>query len=204
MFLQVCRLIRLKWPYHQYRCISDAAVRLGGTAVPSCFAPPTRTGILQTAVGFLLRCTNQARRLSSKDIPLKTVPKKLSPRFIGPFVVDRIINPSAVRPTLPRSMKIHPTFHVSQLKPVSSSILCPPSDLPPPAQLIDEHPAYTVLGLLDVRRRGRCFQYLVDLEGYGPEERCWIPHSFILDPQLVRVIHWDNPDKPGGSPGGSR
>lgn len=41
------------------------------------------------------------------------------PRFIGPFPDKDIINPSAVRLTLPKSVRIHPIFHVS--KPVSTS-----------------------------------------------------------------------------------
>lgn len=61
--------------------------------------------------------------LSSKNIPLKTESKKLSPRSSGPFVIDSIINPTAIKLRLPAAMRVHPVFHVSQLKPVSSSQL---------------------------------------------------------------------------------
>uniref|UniRef100_A0A3Q2VMJ8 Integrase catalytic domain-containing protein n=1 Tax=Haplochromis burtoni TaxID=8153 RepID=A0A3Q2VMJ8_HAPBU len=123
--------------------------------------------------------------LAAKDIPLQGTSRKLSPRYVGPFVIDRLIGPAAVRLTLPASLRIHPVFHVSQVKPVLSSPLCPPSDPPPPARLVDGHPAFSVRRILDVRRWGRGRQFLVDWVGYGPEERSWVSWSLILDPALI-------------------
>lgn len=51
--------------------------------------------------------------------------------------------------------------------------------------MVDDAPAYTVRQLLDVHRRGRGFQFLVDWKGYCPEERSWILVTLVLDPALI-------------------
>lgn len=79
-------------------------------------------------------------------------------------------------------------FHLSHIKPVYESPLCPLTNLPPPTWLMDNHPALTVHCILDVRRQGRGFQYLMDWEGYGPEETFWILRSFFSQPKSHLIV----------------
>ncbi|KAF7642255.1 hypothetical protein LDENG_00261250 [Lucifuga dentata] len=100
--------------------------------------------------------------LSTKNLPLQVESKKLAPKFIGLFEIQKIINPAAVRLKLPRSMRIHPTFHVSKLKPTRESPLVPPTPAPPPPHFMDGDggPVFTVHRLLRSRKHGRGLQYL--------------------------------------------
>ncbi len=135
--------------------------------------------------------------LSTRDIRLRLPCRKLSPRFVGPFTILEQINPVTDRLQLPPQCKIHPTFHVSLLKPFSPSVSLEPGRTEePPLPLIAEGAIYRVKEILESRRRGGRLEYLVDWECYGPEERSWVPRENILDPALLEEFHAAQPDHP--------
>lgn len=55
--------------------------------------------------------------LSTKHLWLKRPSKKLGHKYVGPFQIEKVGSPSAVRPTLPQSWRTHPTPHVSEIEP---------------------------------------------------------------------------------------
>ncbi|KAL0177679.1 hypothetical protein M9458_026573, partial [Cirrhinus mrigala] len=114
--------------------------------------------------------------------------------YIGPFRILRQINDVTFQLQLPPRYRIHATFHVSLLKPFSPSATDTPraEAEPPPPEVLDQPSIYTVHEILDLQRREGRLEYLIDWEGYGPEERSWIAREDVLDPTL--------PSQPPGSP----
>ncbi|KAI2668864.1 Transposon Tf2-6 polyprotein [Labeo rohita] len=141
--------------------------------------------------------------LSTRDLHLRLPCRKLSPRYEGPFQIIKQITPVSFRLRLPPEYRISPTFHVSLLKPADIpegvEILDETASQGPPPNIIDGKEVYQVKTLLDSWcRRGR-LQYLVDWEGFGPEERSWVPATDILDPSLTADFHSSHPNRPAPS-----
>ncbi|KAK3513083.1 hypothetical protein QTP70_000980 [Hemibagrus guttatus] len=97
-----------------------------------------------------------------------------SPCFTGPFRIVRQLNPVTYCLQLLPSYRISPTYQVSLLKPAHPRHNDPSkTDEPPPLIDINGAPAYRVSSLLNSQRHRNRLQYLVDWEGYSPEEHSW-------------------------------
>ena len=111
--------------------------------------------------------------------------KKLLPKFEGPFDVVKVVSPVVYKLALPPTMRCHPVFHVSLLKPYHESEAFPgrePHHRPPPiTELGPDH--FEVERLLDVKTtgRGRGLRrlYLVQWAGYPLYESTWEPESSV-------------------------
>jgi len=73
--------------------------------------------------------------LSGRNIRTRRPSKKMDHKNHGPFQIEKIISPLAVRLTLPRKWKIHNVFHVSLLEPYRTSEYRAPPD---PAKILRE------------------------------------------------------------------
>ncbi|KAI2645415.1 Transposon Tf2-9 polyprotein [Labeo rohita] len=134
--------------------------------------------------------------LSTCDLRLRQPCRKLSPHYSGSFKILRQINDVPFQLQIPPRYRIHPTFHVSLLKPLfpSATDHTGAEVEPPPPEVLDQLSIFMVHEILDSRRRGGHLQYLVDWEGYGPEERSLVPRDDKLDPTLLLDFYRSHPD----------
>jgi RNase H-like domain found in reverse transcriptase/Reverse transcriptase (RNA-dependent DNA polymerase)/Integrase zinc binding domain/Chromo (CHRromatin Organisation MOdifier) domain len=127
---------------------------------------------------------------------------KLDYRRLGPFEVVKAIGThnSAFMLKLPPSIKIHPVFHVSLLEPYHQNTIPGRTQPPSPPIEVDGETEWTVSHILDSKiKRNRLF-YLVEWEGYGPEDRTWEPAPNLRNaPDLVKEFHDHYPTKPSTS-----
>jgi len=125
--------------------------------------------------------------------------RKLDYRKSGPYVIEEQINSVSFKLKLPPHMHVHPVFHSSLLSPhhenyFSNRIPTPP----PPIQYRDQDgPEFEVERILDVRKRGRRWEWLVNWKGYGIGDRTWEPWTNLgRAKESVLKFHNVHPLKP--------
>jgi hypothetical protein len=81
---------------------------------------------------------------------------------------------------LPKNLRVHPTFHVSLLKPVARNASRPNREhnSRAPPDLIHNEPKFEVEAVLKSKQlRGQEREYLVKWKGYHPIEASWVNES---------------------------
>jgi hypothetical protein len=119
--------------------------------------------------------------LSTENLKLpSSASRKLTARWIGPYPIRRAVSPVAYELLLPRTLRVHPVFHVSLLKAYREDPINPSPPSPPEPLVNDEgQEEYFVQELLQhrVRKIGRRsrLEFLVRWTGYGPDADEWLP-----------------------------
>jgi len=132
--------------------------------------------------------------------------RKLDHKNHGPFQIEKIVSPLAVRLTLPRKWKIHNVFHVSLLKPYRTSEHRAPPD---PSKVlreaddIEQSQEYDVEEVMSSvehsRGNNKRILYLVKWLNY-PECKDWTEEPFdnfsVGGLEKLQEFHRRNPDVP--------
>jgi len=152
------------------------------------------------AVGDLVLVSTLHRRREYKKAGERRA-AKFFPRFDGPFKILKA-HPESSSYTLemPASSKAHPTFYVGELRKYveNDGDLFPGRrrDIPEPV-LVEGFEERFVERILDARRRGRGWQFLVRYVNEGPGGDTWLPSALVRD--LAALDVWfaaggDGPD----------
>ena len=115
--------------------------------------------------------------LSGKNITTTHPKDKLALKLHGPFVIEEKIGPVTFKLKLLPTWKIHPVFHASLIMPYKETSAHGSNFKQPPPDLIEGKEEYKVEEILDKRKRGRRFQYLVKWKGYPDSSNEWITRT---------------------------
>ena len=129
--------------------------------------------------------------LLTKNLPALRLSKKLDAIRIGPFEIKKRIKEVNYELRLPKNMRIRPVFHISLLEPA-------PADAPLETniEMESDQTDYEVEQLLDVRKFGNQWRYLIRWKNYSPGEDSWEPLKCLRNcPKKLEQFHQQNPQK---------
>jgi len=140
--------------------------------------------------------------LDASNYPSERPSRKLSEKRYGPFKIIEKISDLNYRLQLPDNWKIHPVFHVDQLRKYNEDPKSPNFNEPPP-DLIEDNEEYEVEEILDAEHRiekgtrKRSLHYLVKWVGYHSKDNTWEPLSHVSNsPDALTAFYKKNPSKP--------
>jgi hypothetical protein len=121
--------------------------------------------------------TGQKVLLKTANLNLKG-PRKFLPRYIGPFTIVKMCGPVACKLSLPESWRVHPVFHVCNLRLYKQSPGTPTPEVP--ENLSDSYLVHSITGHDFVKLGRRLFLRLkVHYVGKG------IPDSLEFEKDLL-------------------
>jgi hypothetical protein len=105
-------------------------------------------------------------------------------KYAGPFVIAKRLFEDVYKLDLPPEIKVHPTFHVSLLKPYHEDKVRPERKqvLRPPPELVGDHLEFEVEGILKCRntkKKGK--EYLEKWRGYHEKEATWVEAKYMAN-----------------------
>lgn len=130
--------------------------------------------------------------LSAENLNIKQPARKLSHKCLGPYEVLQRVGQLDYKLKLPKSVPVHPVFHVSLLSKYGTSTIPgrkhlepPPIEVEPDAEL-----EYEVEIFLNSHLFRKKLQYLVKWKGYDDSHNDWEPVDNVKNSKhLINKFH---------------
>ena len=126
------------------------------------------------------------------------LPSKLRRRWIRLYKVTEVISLVAYQLDLPPAWRIHPVFHVCNLKRFNRSTEFVRGERPPSPIVIKGEEEYEVKGILRHKGEGALHRYLVLWKGYPLTEASWDPISHLKHAPVILEEYLCKVAKSGG------
>ncbi|KAK3551952.1 hypothetical protein QTP70_031641 [Hemibagrus guttatus] len=194
-FSKACRLLPLKGP----PTAMEALVGLPSSVCSATSHPSSPGAVGHTGSRSLVPREREGLGLSTPSTAACTVPAETDSRpspIRRPCLSTRAeglaVNQGhpATSPQPQAEPQVHWAIHHPEAEPGEDTAE------PPLPLLLDDGTAYGVKEILDSWHHGGRLKYLVDWEGYGLEERSWVPRDDVLDPDLLTTFHATHPHRP--------
>jgi hypothetical protein len=135
--------------------------------------------------------------LLRRNINTKRPSDKLDHKKLGPFRIVEVVGPVNYRLELPKTMNIHPVFHISLLEPAPPGAPnAPYTEIEP----VNPNAEYEVEEILDQKYIRGKLHYLIKWEGYPHSENTWEPIKNLNCPADLEKFHLRNPRLPSKQP----
>lgn len=131
--------------------------------------------------------------LLRKNVKTQRPSDKLDYKKLGPFKIEKVVGPVNYRLTLPKSMEIHPVFHISLLEPAPPGA---PNTPTMPTEIKDRDEPYDVGKVLDSKYVRHKLHYLIKWLDYPDTENSWEPAENLNCPEKLAGFHRENPVRP--------
>jgi hypothetical protein len=136
--------------------------------------------------------------LDARNLRTSRPVRKLDYKRVGPFHVLEKIGTRSYRLDLPKTMKIHPVFHVRLLEQYRPDPIPGRTPKPLPPLIVAGEEEYEVEAILDSKLDRGQLKYFIHWKNFPISERTWEPADFVQNsPGLIRKFHQDHPRKPG-------
>src|SRR5438477_9407601 len=95
-------------------------------------------------------------------------------------------------------MKVHPTFHMSLLRPSKDDLIGRQVLLPQPTIIKNKEGLYFVDSINDMKWNAQSTQFELLIKWKGYEQRTWEPYTMIKKdaPEGLKEFHEDHPSRP--------